>query len=447
MGMEPSLNRLIFRNDLHAYDMEGVPMTKHGVYHHLRVPGLAEKRPSVVIVKRILSLPPGASAPFILFGPPGTGKTVTIVEAIKQILRLDPIARLLVCAPSNSAADIIAQRLSGTLGTNSLFRFYAPSRERKTVPADEAGQATEPETMVAVKNIASATTKVVLSGDPKQLRPIVRSAVADALGLGISYLERLMERDAYRGPDSHGASSNVEESYVKLLKNYRSHHEIIRFPSARFYNEELEPCGEATSINSCLNLTPLVLRKFPVIFCSVAGQDMREASSPSFFNPQEAMQCQKLRAALRQIAPEIKVGSVEEFQGDERRIIIITTVRSSRDFVSYDLRYTLGFVANPRRFNVAVTRAKALLIVVGDPLVLGLDPLWRAFLNSVHAGGGWRGQEIPWDPLVPVNPDGGYDAELRARAVEDADALAQRLLEGAGDPDAGEDQPFRELEE
>jgi helicase MOV-10 len=151
----------------------------------------------------------------------------------------------------------------------------------------------------------------------------------------------------------------------------------------------------------------------------------------------------------------------------ERRVIIITTVRSSRDYINYDLRFTLGFVANSRRFNgephsilgkevylthiclrlvstVAVTRAKALLIIVGDPSVLGLDPLWRAYLNTVHAGGGWRGRPIPWDPLVPVNPDGGYDIDLRLRALGDADMLAQRLGVDEPDLDTNDDQPFRE---
>ena len=46
-----------------------------------------------------------------------------------------------------------------------------------------------------------------------------------------------------------------------------------------------------------------------------------------------------------------------------------------------------------------MTRAQALLIVIGDPDVLGLDPLWRAFLNYIHSNGTWKGLAIPWDPM------------------------------------------------
>lgn len=62
-------------------------------------------------------------------------------------------------------------------------------------------------------------------------------------------------------------------------------------------------------------------------------------------------QCLKLRSALRPFAENVKVASVEEFQGQERKVILVSTVRSSTEFVDYDLRHTLGFVANPRRFN------------------------------------------------------------------------------------------------
>lgn len=62
---------------------------------------------------------------------------------------------------------------------------------------DEAGQATEPEVMIAVKTMADNSTRVILSGDHKQLGPIIRSNVARALGLETSYLERLMSRGEY----------------------------------------------------------------------------------------------------------------------------------------------------------------------------------------------------------------------------------------------------------
>lgn len=153
---------------------------------------------------------------------------------------------------------------------------------------------------------------------------------------------------------------------MKLLSNYRSHPTIIQYPSERFYDGELQACGDASSVNSCLPLE-LIRRKYPVIFCSVEGHDTREASSPSFFNPEEVLQvkayvqqlladrratprigkfqppvqthflshfiepahigviapyraqCSKIRTALKKIAPEIKIGSVEEYQGDVRQ--------------------------------------------------------------------------------------------------------------------------------
>lgn len=176
---------------------------------------------------------------------------MTVVEAIRQLLDQNPEAKIFACAPSNSAADIIAERLAGALEKDELFRFYAPSRFRDQVPlslrdytattasghftappvptlksfkvivatcvsasfahnvgmprghfthifVDEAGQATEPEVMIAIKGMGDNDTNVILSGDPKQLGPIIRSAVARELGLEKSYLERMMERDSHK---------------------------------------------------------------------------------------------------------------------------------------------------------------------------------------------------------------------------------------------------------
>ena len=69
---------------------------------------------------------------------------------------------------------------------------------------DEAGQATEPEVMISVKTMADKSTRVILSGDHKQLGPIIRSNVARALGLETSYLERLMSRDGYEEAEGFG---------------------------------------------------------------------------------------------------------------------------------------------------------------------------------------------------------------------------------------------------
>ena len=69
---------------------------------------------------------------------------------------------------------------------------------------DEAGQATEPEAMIAIKTMANRNTNIVLSGDPKQLGPIIRSSIARELGLEKSFMERLMDREIYDEVKSHG---------------------------------------------------------------------------------------------------------------------------------------------------------------------------------------------------------------------------------------------------
>ena len=166
---------------------------------------------------------------------------------------------------------------------------------------DEAGQATEPETFVSIKMMADTNTNVVLSGDPKQLGPIIRSGIARELGLEKSYLERLMQRDAYdlgicRGTrfvtSTEAISAKLMEnsSVVKLTKNFRSHGSILQFPNERFYDNELEQCAAPALVNAYLDSPLLPAKKFPVIFHAVSGKDDREASSPSFFNVDEVLQ-------------------------------------------------------------------------------------------------------------------------------------------------------------
>ena len=160
-----------------------------------------------------------------------------------------------MCTPSNYAADLITDRLSD-LDSDVLFRLNAPSREPSAVSdlilkfsreeggefvlgeveefkkfrvvvctcssasipysmglplghyshvfIDEAGQASEPEIMIPIKTVCDDRTVVVLSGDSKQLGPVIRSPVALELGLSASFLDRLTANPAYDEKTSHG---------------------------------------------------------------------------------------------------------------------------------------------------------------------------------------------------------------------------------------------------
>jgi helicase MOV-10 len=306
---------------------------------------------------------------------PGTGKTITIVEAIQQVLKSNPNAKILACAPSNSAADLVALRLSA-LSTEEMFRFYAPSRFKNNVPdklmpytytlsegssfvapalatrshfsvpplarmkhfrvvvttcvsasvvsgigiprghyshifIDEAGQATEPEAFISIKTMADNSTNIVLSGDPKQLGPIIRSGIARELGLEKSYIARLMATDVYDVQTSQGRSyvlfllqeneiSNVCTCRVtKLTKNFRSHNAILKFPNENFYDGDLQQCGDPKVINSFLGSSYLPSKQFPIVFHGISGKDDREASSPSFFNIDEVTQVKTYVQSLR----------------------------------------------------------------------------------------------------------------------------------------------------
>ena len=69
--------------------------------------------------------------PYVVFGPPGTGKTVTVVEAIKQVWKTFKSSRIVVCAPSNAAADVLAVRLvkDADIPLKEILRLMAPARE------------------------------------------------------------------------------------------------------------------------------------------------------------------------------------------------------------------------------------------------------------------------------------------------------------------------------
>ncbi|KAH9618772.1 hypothetical protein KSS87_008059 [Heliosperma pusillum] len=449
--------------------------------------------------------------PYIINGPPGTGKTMTLVEVVLQLYTTRKYSRILICAASNSAADHILEKILNQKGIqlreNDIFRLNAVSRPYEDmnpdylqfccgeenmfkcpplralsqyriiittymsssllhaegikkgnfshVILDEAGQASEPETMVPISNLCHKDTVIVLAGDPKQLGPVIFSPDAKNHGLAKSYLERLFECELY---------SEGDEGYVTTLqRNYRSHPDILQLPSELFYNGQLIACHESLESLPWADLLPN--KEFPILFNGVQAYDEREGDNPSWFNRTEASVVVKLikkliarkvsEATIGVITPyrqqvakiklalddagitNIKIGSVEQFQGQEREVIIISTVRSTIKHDEHDRIYLLGFLSNPKRFNVAITRARSLLVIIGNPHIICKDYnweklLWRCVDNNSYEGcslperqfpveekwteqeiGDWSGaadQETPWGwtDSVEQGPQGGW---------------------------------------
>ncbi len=207
--------------------------------------------------------------------------------------------------PSNSAADLIVERIHNTkqVQIGDLARLNAFQRAPEAIPdtvkqysfanedhflskvvrhrivvatcatsgglyklglteshfthcfIDEAGETTEPESMIPIGLLASSSkSQIILAGDPKQLGPVLQSPEAKLYGLEVSLLERLSllpiyQRDEKRFKD-HG---NYDPMLVtKLIRNYRSHQDIIKIPSRLFYDSELVAQAHKSITEACL---------------------------------------------------------------------------------------------------------------------------------------------------------------------------------------------------
>lgn len=262
------------------------------------------------------------------------------------------------------------------------------------VVLDEATQAPDPMALVAL----ARAPRAVLAGDPRQLPPTVISQDAARGGLAETVFERLEVAD-------FGA-------LVMLEVQHRMHEAIMAFPSERMYAGRLRAAEDVARHGlSELGVAVDPLRPGPLVFIDTAGKGWAErsdADDPSTSNPEQAARTAReverllgrglaasalgvitpygaqVRVLRELLAPRLLEGleihSVDGFQGREKEAIVVDLVRSNDDGA-------LGFLADTRRMNVAITRARRLLLVIGDSATLGAHPWYAAFLEAVEATG------------------------------------------------------------
>lgn len=416
----------------------------------------------------------GAQDVAVVHGPPGTGKTTTLVAAIKALVEQGE-PQILVVAPSNTAVDLLSEKLSDT-GLNVLrignpvrvterlqgltldsrmaahtqikevkklkkmaaeFKnmahkykrsFGKAEREQRkalfdeahrimrdvakieefvsddviskaqvitatlvgadhytikklqfnTVVMDEAGQALEPAAWIPILK----AQRIVLAGDHLQLPPTIKSRQS---GLTTTLLEKVVA---------------LHPSSVTLLEEqYRMNTQIMGFSSLKFYNNKLT--AHATVANRLLNPGDK-----PFTFIDTAGAGYEEqAEGTSTSNPEEAAFIVRHIEAMNYtgvsvavIAPykeqvyllkdllagtPTEVNTVDGFQGQERDVIYISLTRSNGEGI-------IGFLSDYRRMNVAMTRARLKLVLVGDSATLAQTPFYAELIAYAEGLGGYE---------------------------------------------------------
>jgi ATP-dependent RNA/DNA helicase IGHMBP2 len=280
--------------------------------------------------------------------------------------------------------------------TTGLDRNLLGSRTFDWCIMDEASQSTEPGAWIPLQ----FCHRLVLAGDHRQLPPTVISPAAAAAGFNVSLLERLLEQN---GP---GISR-------RLTVQYRMNEAIMAFSSAEFYDGSLTAAPGVGSrlLTDIFGMSASDLTSTPVQFIDTAGasyDEMLEPEGESRLNMHEAvLVVQKVNALLeaglapKDIAvitpysaqvrhlreqlkmPDLEIDSVDGFQGREKEAVIVSLVRSNRDG-------EIGFLADARRMNVALTRARRKLIVIGDSATITVDPFYQRLVDYFESIGAYR---------------------------------------------------------
>ncbi|XVE65223.1 hypothetical protein DITRI_Ditri07aG0163900 [Diplodiscus trichospermus] len=284
----------------------------------------------------------------------------------------------------SQSADVICCTCVGA-GDPRLanFRF-------RQVLIDESTQATEPECLIP--SVLGAK-QVVLVGDHCQLGPVIMCKKAARAGLAQSLFERLVL---------------LGVKPIRLQVQYRMHPCLSEFPSNSFYEGTLQNGVTINERQSSGIDFPWPVPNRPMFFYVQMGQEEISASGTSYLNRTEAANVEKIvttflrsgivpsqigvitpyegqrayivnymsrNGALRQqLYKEIEVASVDSFQGREKDYIILSCVRSNE-------HQGIGFLNDPRRLNVALTRARYGIVILGNPKVLSKQPLWNGLLT------------------------------------------------------------------
>lgn len=265
-------------------------------------------------------------------------------------------------------ADIICTTL---VGSNHR---YIKNRKFNICIIDEAGQSLEPACWIPI----SKSLKVILAGDPKQLPPTVKSRKAENIGLKHTLFEKLIEET--------GIASFLDTQY-------RMNELIMGFSNEHFYERQLI-AHESNKMHS--------IDDIPIEFIDTAGcgfDEQQDKDSKSLFNKEEI---KILSSHLEQLPPNkalevgiispyraqvhklqdrnwnkdlnIRIDTIDAFQGQEADIIYISLVRSNEN-------NEIGFLKDYRRMNVAMTRAKKKLVLIGDSATLGKDVFYKDLLD------------------------------------------------------------------
>jgi ATP-dependent RNA/DNA helicase IGHMBP2 len=288
--------------------------------------------------------------------------------------------------------------------TTALDSQILGARRFDLAVIDEACQSTEPGCWMPLLRC----DRVVLAGDHCQLPPTIVSQDAAAEGFGTSLFQRLMTVYGQR-------------IARKLTVQYRMHHKIMEFSSSEFYDGQLEADQSVCDhlLNDLLGVTDGPLTQSPVEFIDTAGASYDEEIEPdgeSRLNRQEAaLVCRKTQALIecgvaagdiaviapyaaqvrliRELSPisSLEIDSVDGFQGREKEAVVISLVRSNP-------KGEIGFLSDVRRMNVALTRARRKLIVVGDSATLSVHPFYKRMIEFFERINAYRTvwEEVEW---------------------------------------------------